>query len=297
MNDPGVNQEKRLIAPKTFRRDRYIDVSKLSAWGWDWQLEKRLTEADFFRFSRMNLSHAGIPTSKELRDRIDEILRNPLSLPGEADSEPLIRQKARSGASLTGVHTATISDLYHVEARVPKWLRRSATERFWKDAPFLSGGFPQSVAEVVRSSWAAGLVSVDLGLPDSVLKQDFADWLSTIRLTEPELAKRSKNNTPSLQSWTSMQLLPSIDLLLWGRVNGIELTPRDIAVSIHEDARYKEASVRLTTIPLALAIIDRLPRGRAILRNLKARWAREAIEQDTTAMRLRQKKKSRKKPS
>lgn len=293
---PREHQEntRKSRIPTSFRLERYAALEHLDSYGWYYQLEKRQDLAMRHRECVENFLGMRTSTSmEELLAEIDDVLRSPLS--SSTGVTPYITNEVirEMAPRLTGVHTLTIGELYSLETRVPKKVREDALEegrRIFGDATASS----QPVHNVVKDRTAIGTASVDLNLSDSVLKSDFADWLSFVRLTEPVLARRPSTNATSPAKLKEMRLLPCMDLMLWGHANSVEMTPRELSKAIHNDARYKESSMRLTTMRLAEDLLDDLPRGQIVLATLKADGARQSVESAITSKRLRLKKSRRK---
>lgn len=72
---------------------------------------------------------------------------------------------------------------------------------------------------------------VDLRATDSVLVSAFTDWLKASRATRPHDTK-SKRERPAYKDWAAYGLLPYLDLLIWQKETGNQITHKLMAQAV-----------------------------------------------------------------
>lgn len=97
---------------------------------------------------------------------------------------------------------------------------------------------------------------VDSRFPNALLRKHFELYLQALRRHKKGQPRPSTRHSPDPQTWTRLQLLPCMDLLLWGKQNEHRMTNSRIARLIYMD----EEQVRKTIRPLAAGLLV-LPGG------------------------------------
>jgi len=178
-----MKQRKQTQLPKAFDKGCYSGISNLDADGWYTQFERRRQIAGLHDYLEQDFPPTEFDTTIEtLREEMDAVLRSPLNWPPYTDSANLERISLEMATWLTAIHSPTIREFYQIEVKIPRKRRAEAVNEMRRVFPSAGSRTSELVSQVVRSPEAVGLVAVNLGLSDSALKADFAEWLSSIRL-------------------------------------------------------------------------------------------------------------------
>lgn len=92
---------------------------------------------------------------------------------------------------------------------------------------------------------ATYLLTVDLTLPDSLLKEQFAKQLAALRVANPILPEKAKR--PAYKNWINAGVLPYLDLQLWSAINSHHISYLEFADAILTGIAQGPETVRNTT--------------------------------------------------
>ena len=98
----------------------------------------------------------------------------------------------------------------------------------WRFLPALHGA-------TARGDTASRFVAINLNAPDSVLHNQFSDWLALVRRTQdPDWRTRAFSDA-DMRAWYDSQMLPYIDLCLWRDLYKVKLTQPQIGALLFPD--------------------------------------------------------------
>lgn len=278
--------------PTWFQVDKYEGIEGFGPREWYLHLSVRATCA-----ARLSwLLDEDEPSSGDrakVNNVISELRQSPLDLSKTILKLESVVPEYHIGPSafrrFDGVRFATFEDLYRQDAEIAedkstiaRDYSREQTARklsFRHDVDWLR----HPVVFHSRHEDAAGLMFVDLALPDSVLRDQFRDWLPTVRAVKAKLQGKPNNpkyHGPDYKNWEHVRLLPCLDLLLWGLQQGHELSERQMTRALFLLDLSKADTVRKTTLPLARDFANHTPRGRTLLHRLRAEVAYELSGRD-----------------
>lgn len=92
---------------------------------------------------------------------------------------------------------------------------------------------------------ATYLLTVDLTLPDSLLKEQFVKQLVRLRVANPILPEKAKR--PAYKNWINAGVLPYLDLQLWSAINSYHISNLEFANAILTGTAQGPDTVRITT--------------------------------------------------
>jgi hypothetical protein len=92
---------------------------------------------------------------------------------------------------------------------------------------------------------------VDFRFPNATLKDHFDLYLQELRRHQKAQPRESNRHSPDPKEWSRLQLLPCMDLLLWGQQNERKMTNSKIGRLIDLD----EEQVRKTIRPLGAGLL------------------------------------------
>jgi len=171
-------------------------------------------------------------------------------------------------SEFAGVRRMTLLDLFHVERTLPIDLSQSARRSFRAEFPeSLAHERPEGLERSISPS-ADHLIylSLDPTVSLDVIKNDFDDLLTEIRGSAP-IRDLAKIRHPNLPLWSRMHLLACLDLLIL--VYALQITPpRGAVLNTLAPGRKADSTVTQTLMPLCRDLLDRTPRGVALMRRL-----------------------------
>lgn len=131
----------------------------------------------------------------------------------------------------------------------------------WITAPLYESAnckYDENIVEVRESRRPSGdtAVNVNIALPDSVLLEDFKNWLSEIRKQQWPENQPKRYRRPDFQEWVRFGVLPFLDLTIWARETGVSIPNRVMADAIFELWDSDAETVRKTVAPLAMSLIS-----------------------------------------
>lgn len=165
----------------------------------------------------------------------------------------------------SGVHPATVAELYHAEQHIEEGRRKYARGFFSSQERGAQPDCRQQVDDwlvgplhqVTSTSGSDVLLSVDMSLNDSVLIEQFSRALNSLRDQAPEkfaLTNFTARNF-DFASWTRFGVLPYIDLRIWGLQVKRAISNRVMADAIFPPGEGGEEMVRKTTEKYAKELI------------------------------------------
>ncbi len=115
---------------------------------------------------------------------------------------------------------------------------------------------------------------VNLDLPDSILMENFKQYLVTLReKTRTYCSVKKPYRRRAFDDWRRFGVLPFLDLRIWKREADVTIPNRVIADAIFPPGEGGEETVRKTTAPL----VEKLLRS---LHLLQAQAAQEILERE-----------------
>jgi predicted DNA-binding transcriptional regulator AlpA len=268
-------------SPASFQLEKYDGVEGFGPYEWYQHLRVRISCAAVF-CGLLDPDDEGDSRYFTTNDEvISALLRNPLVLPKEQLRDGKAELLCGSSAihKPLGVRSLTFRDLYRQDAGIPEerstsargYVRRPTARILAPEADWLS----DPVFHHSRDEDAAGLICVDLALPNETLERDFHNWLADIRAS----ADRAKYNGPAYKKWAELKLLPCLDLLLWHMQQRRPIRQSRMARALFPGEPHKEDAIRKTTLQLAGDFAGFTPRGRSLLNRLRADAASAISEQ------------------
>ena len=257
--------------PDWFRLENYEQAESLNVAGWFQQLAIRRSMSFWTKQDMEQIPEIAAALDL-LRNQpiIDTSIESPIkTLLGRIIAKPKL-----------GVRSMNAHELYMIEKNIAlekrKYARRYANQF----------GFGKIPLRVVYSDkdWlkyplcdlagreAVGAIMVDLELPDSILVENFRQYLVTLR---EETHKNIDFNKPyshrAFDSWWKFGLLPYLDLQIWQKEVDVSIPYRVLADAIYATGEGGEETVRKTTAPLA----ERLFLSLYLLQAQAAQWELE----------------------
>ncbi len=104
------------------------------------------------------------------------------------------------------------------------------------------------------------LVSINWDLPDDVLINHFKQFLITNRKKYDSKYNLTGSIQPpkklNINSWHELAILPYLDLMIWQEEANVSIPNRVMANAIYPPGEYGEETIRKTTAPLAISLLD-----------------------------------------
>lgn len=101
-------------------------------------------------------------------------------------------------------------------------------------------------------------ISVDLNKNDNLIIDDFIEWLKEKRKQKSAISKTGRLTDSDLSKLAEYNVLPYIDLYMWGVISGQELTQYQIASLLFPDEYNVDIKDRLRAVtkPKAMALMN-----------------------------------------
>jgi hypothetical protein len=136
--------------------------------------------------------------------------------------------------------------------------RQPAAVKIWDEVMSYGGGESRELrapVNTITTMFDSGHPAlVDLCAPDSVLVDAFKAWLKDVRVTQSAVAE-SKRGLPAYKKykkWASYGLLPYMDLVIWSKEKGLEITHETMtAIVVPFAEAIGNTRIRDTVAPLA----------------------------------------------
>lgn len=125
----------------------------------------------------------------------------------------------------------------------------------WIDAP-IHESYMFSKNKAVRLGQEFSPITVDLSLPDTLLINAFKLWLANARKETGMYPSSTRYRKPDFESWTRFGVLPWLDLTIWQEEVGLTIPSRVMADAIFPYGEGGEETVRKTTKPMAMSLIE-----------------------------------------
>lgn len=123
---------------------------------------------------------------------------------------------------------------------------------------------PRPVGQLATGFDTVYLAGIDLNAPNSVLIEAFRRWLAQTRASQRKRGKPPKRQRPEYRRWADWGLLPYLDLRLWERITGSQLTHATMAEAVCGTPNEQHIHRRLK------AVAEHLPKHLETLRGLSA---------------------------
>lgn len=258
-----------ILLPEWFDLGKYARAGKLTLAEWYDQLLLRygpwyrdFTARPLGRREKMRLNlirRDGIPNLDRVRTG-DDPLRDGAAVIGI--SSPVGKRGA--------VSSLTVRDFYNIRAFFKSDHRDKCREMFddcrafFVDTPPGMEWLDDPVDTITIWGYKTATVHVDLEYPDSVLVDQFKALLSKVReraeIEKPRSRKTPKSRETLRKQWADSRVLPYIDLEIWAKENGVEVSDaamaRAIGIGDTKDGGRGGEVISETVNPLARKLLS-----------------------------------------
>lgn len=128
--------------------------------------------------------------------------------------------------------------------------------RSFLDIPIFDAFLKQDNQDDVHLKRSHDIVQIDLSVPDKILIEQFADYLSKIR-ENTDITPANPYKAPEYKKWIEYGLLPYLDLKLWEIENKVSVPYRVLADAIFPDGNMGEEMIRKTTKKIADQVMSK----------------------------------------
>src|SRR5208282_620349 len=254
------------VLPEWFNLKKYERAAALDAESWNFQIAIRCACFDhlcIMRSPKPYLSEWDGPILKAL----DSLRSNPIAT---ANSPPF-DDAAFSWCYETpvaAVRPMTRWDLYNIDLAVKLGFTPAEAELYHElvtdESPFAI----VSVVNLALNDWRHSTVDkdcipsttlpimIDLRFPNKVLKQHFEIHLQRLRRRRGGRPEEAKKQSPDLDKWGKVGILPCVDLLLWGKELDSRIPDSVLAKALGPQGQVDEVMIRRTVRPLAKALLS-----------------------------------------
>lgn len=278
--------------PDWYKLEKYEAAKSLDAAGWYEQLSIRNCLKSLLSYDLRD----NLPISQQHLEALEGLRSTPII---DVNNNFLIRVLCCGGElwelktgdpkySL-GVHMTTVREHYHTENNIEIEKRTYARNFFsqvWSegvfDEPYVPLKYPckdwidEPIDGITNTINYTINVSVDLGLPDKVLIEQFKQMLESRRKPLLKVGISIENKLrPDFEGWAKFGVLPYLDLNTWAELEGLTIPNRVMADAIFPVGEGGEEVVRKTTEKIAKEILTK-----SHLNKLAALAAQEIAERN-----------------
>jgi len=243
--------------PKWFDLKKYERAPDLDPESWNFQIAIRSA-----CFNHLCVMRSPEPYLSEWDGPILEALNNLRSIPIASATCPAFDHNAFSWCheTVAAVRSLTRFDLLSTYLRARQRFTPSDCELINEldESPFILSRFPINWLNATVDQDCAGCtnhpVIIDLRFSNKVLRQHFEIYLRRLRRHEgrPEDAKKQ---SPNLEKWGKVGVLPCIDLLLWEKELDGRITDSVLAGALGPQGQVDREKIRKTLRPLVEALV------------------------------------------
>ncbi|MDO9205293.1 DUF6387 family protein [Methylotenera sp.] len=248
--------------PSWFILEKYDAAKTLDAAGW---YEQLLVRHDIRKYLKSNISDV-------IKNQFMLLQKSPIIYVDDSASfgaffltDKLYELKAKKPNYSLGVHRLTVQELYLIENNIEGEKRTYARNYFRNrfnmflippldfpdDYPF-KPWLDEPVSNINESQDSHIHVSVDMGLPDKALIEQFKRLLINLRSPLQQVGVSIDNKLrPDFDGWAKFGVLPYLDLSIWAEIEGVKIPNRVMADAIFPEGEGGEEVVRKTTQKLA----------------------------------------------
>ena len=276
--------------PAWFKLEKYDAAKTLDATGWYEQLMVRSNSKICFE---RDLNDGSEPSQQDLK-ALDLLRATPII---NVNSDSLIKilfgdgvlEELKTGDPLysLGVHMTSVREHYRTEEDIENEKRTYARKffaQFWgenwltKDLEYKCKDWIDQPIDNIRSSSDFNVnITIDMGLPDKVLIEQFRQLLKVLREPLQEVGFTIDNRLrPDFEGWAKFGVLPFLDLTLWAKIESVQIPSRVMADAIFPAGEGGEEVIRKTTKKIAEEVLSK-----GHLNKLAALAAYEIVERNT----------------
>lgn len=254
--------------PDWYKLEKYETAKSLDAAGWYEQLSIRSCLKSLLSYELKE----NLPISQQNLEVLEGFRTTPII---DVNNNFLIRVlccggelwelKTEDPKYSLGVHMTTVREHYLTEQSIEiekRTYARNFFSQIWGegifDEPYVPLKYPctdwidEPIDGITNTSGYTINVSVDLGLPDKVLIEQFKQMLESRRKPLLKVGIFIENKLrPDFEGWAKFGVLPYLDLSTWAELEGVKIPNRVMADAIFPAGEGGEEVVRKTTQKIA----------------------------------------------